>query len=71
MADSFKKELQVNGQQYLYYPVSAVEGTDRLPLALKVLVENVLRNVTDEKQALQQAKRIVEAGLAGQTGEEV
>ncbi len=71
MADLFKKTLQVNDRQYSYYPLDAVEGTQRLPLALKILVENVLRNVADEEQALHQAQRIVAAGLAGKTGEEV
>lgn len=71
MANSLKQTLAVEGVEYGYYPVSAVEGTDRLPMALKVLVENVLRNVSDEKEALIQAQRIVSAGLTGETGEEI
>ena len=71
MAESFKQELSVAGQRYAFYPVDAIQGTERLPLSLKILVENVLRNVQDEEQATRLAQRIVQAGLAGCTGEEV
>ena len=71
MAQKFKQTLEVAGQRYTFYPVDAVPNTQRLPLSLKILVENVLRNVQDDKQALLLAQRIVDAGLAGQTGEEV
>ena len=71
MAVSFKQELSVAGQRYAFYPVDAIQGTERLPLSLKILVENVLRNVQDEEQATRLAQRIVQAGLAGCTGEEV
>ena len=47
MAESFKQELSVAGQRYAFYPVDAIQGTERLPLSLKILVENVLRNVQD------------------------
>ena len=69
MAESFKQELSVAGQRYAFYPVDAIQGTERLPLSLKILVENVLRNVQDEEQATRLAQRIVQAGLAGCTGE--
>ena len=71
MAQKFKQTLEVAGQRYTFYPVDTVPNTQRLPLSLKILVENVLRNVHDEEQALLLAQRIVDAGLAGQTGEEV
>ncbi|MBE7160289.1 MAG: hypothetical protein INR72_03500, partial [Williamsia herbipolensis] len=43
--DSFgaKGTLQVGDNSYEIYRLSAVEGVDRLPYALKVLAENLLR----------------------------
>ncbi len=69
--EGFAKRLEVNGAAYTYYPVSAVEGSDRLPLALTVLLENVLRCAEGPQEAHELAQRIVEAGLAGETGSEV
>ena len=45
--------LEVNGQQYSYYNLNSVPGVEKLPYALKVLAENLLRtedgsNVTAE-----------------------
>lgn len=45
--------LEVNGQQYSYYNLNSVPGVEKLPYALKVLTENLLRtedgaNVTAE-----------------------
>lgn len=56
---------------YRYFPVSRVEGADKLPVSLTVLLENVLRNVGDGEEANLLSERIVTAGLAGNTGEEV
>lgn len=70
MAQSFEASLDVNGKRYAYYPLSAVEGAEKLPFSLSVLLENVLRNGSDAEAATM-AARIVEAGCAGQTGDEV
>ena len=35
--------LEADGARFAYYDISAVEGADKLPFALKVLLENVLR----------------------------
>ena len=67
----FAAELDVNGKTYRYYPVSAVPGSDALPYALTVLLENVLRNVRDEQAAEELAGRIVAAGNAGEVGSEI
>lgn len=64
-------KLQAGANSYTYFPVSAVEGADKLPLSLLVLLENVLRNVSDDDEARLFSQRIVEAGLAGQAGEEI
>ena len=70
-AERFAKRLEVNGAAYTYFPVSAIAGSERLPFALTVLLENVLRNVHDAEEALALAQRIMDAGLAGVTGGEV
>ena len=56
---------------YAYYPISQVEGAEDAPLALKVLIENVLRKVADDGEATLLARRIVDAAHAGETGSEV
>lgn len=71
MAEAFSSALVVEGTEYSYYPVSAIEGSGRLPLSLKVLLENVLRNTGDTAIARSYADRIMEAGLSGDVGEEI
>ena len=68
---SFQKTLTVRGRNYRYCAVDQIDGVKHLPRALKVLLENVLRTAADENAARMLAGRIVEAGLAGQTGQEV
>lgn len=63
--------LQVAGESYRYFPVSEVEGAEKLPYSLTVLLENVLRNAPDEASGKKAAARIVEAGLAGKVGSEI
>ena len=63
--------LQVGSKAYEYYPVKSIEGAERLPYSLTVLLENVLRNARSAEEAQTYAKRIVDAGLAGVAGEEV
>ena len=63
--------IDVGGKRYTYYPVDAYEGAKRLPYSLTVLLENVLRNARDDEEARLYASRIIEAGLAGEAGEEV
>ena len=63
--------LHVGDKTYAYYPVSQVEGHEKLPYALTILLENVLRCAKDEAEARELSARVVEAGLAGQVGGEV
>ncbi len=44
--DSFqaKKTLSVAGKQYRYWDIAAVDGSNKLPYSLKILLENLLRN---------------------------
>lgn len=66
-----KQLLTVGSKTYSYYPISTIEGSDSLPYALRVLLENVLRNASSEDQAQELASRIVKAGNAGKQGEEI
>lgn len=63
--------LEANGKKYAYFPVTNIRGADRLPLSLKILLENVLRNASTPEEAKTMASRIVEAAQAGQAGGEV
>ncbi len=63
--------LAVGDRRYRYYDITAVPGADRLPYALKVLLENVLRQSGATAAGLEAAQALVRAGLAGQTGSEV
>lgn len=67
----FQQQLTAGGKNYTYYPIAQIEGADRLPFSLRVLLENVLRNARTEDEARRMAERIVEAGTSGQVGEEV
>lgn len=70
-ANPFAERLQVGDLAYTYFPVASIEGGERLPYALKVLLENVLRNVDDLEDARELVRRIVDAGCAGEVGGEV
>ncbi|MBR0404471.1 MAG: aconitate hydratase AcnA [Eggerthellaceae bacterium] len=63
--------LEVSGKSYEYYPVKSLEGTEKLPYSLTVLLENVLRCARTKEEADVYAERILEAGLRGQAGEEI
>ena len=63
--------LEVGDRQYAYYPVSAISGFEKLPYSLTVLLENIMRNARSEDEMRTYAQRVVEAGLAGNAGEEV
>lgn len=67
----FASTLEVDGASYTYYPVSAIAGSEELPYALTVLLENVLRNAETPQAAEELAARIVEAGRAGAVGSEI
>ena len=70
-ASPFAARLEAGGATYTYFPVSAIEGSAELPYALKVLLENVLRNGEDADAARELARRVVDAGRAGTVGDEV
>ncbi len=68
---SFESSLKVGDTSYTYYPVAGIDGAQGLPYSLTVLLENALRCARSEDEARAMAERIVAAGQAGQTGEEV
>ena len=70
-ASRFADTLEVGGTTYTYYPVAGVPGSETLPYALTVLLENVLRNAESPEAAEELAGRIVAAGNAGEVGSEV
>lgn len=63
--------IQAAGNEFVYFPVAGVQDAQKLPISLKVLLENVLRNAESDEQAKSLADRIVQAGTAGETGSEV
>lgn len=67
----FSAVLTAGGQDYRYYSIAKLEGARRLPFSLKVLLENVLRCAEDDAAAEVLAGRILDAGLAGASGDEV
>ena len=63
--------LEASGISYEYYPVRSLEGAEKLPYSLTVLLENVLRCARNDEEATVYAKRVLEAGVQGQAGEEI
>ena len=57
--------LQVGNTSYTYYPVSAIEGHEKLPYSLTVLLENILRLAPNDEHAAKLADRLVQAGEVG------
>jgi len=66
-----EKSLTVGPLSRRVYDVSGIPGVEKLPRALVVLLENVVRNAADDDAATQAAWRVVEAGLAGKQGDEI
>lgn len=63
--------FEAGGITRLIHDVSGIPGVERLPRALVVLLENVIRRVADEDARIEQAHAIVSAGLAGAQGDEI
>ncbi len=63
--------LCVGDSVYAYVPVSSVAGSERLPYALKVLLENILRRSGGTPRGHAAARALVDAALAGEVGPEV
>lgn len=63
--------LEVGNKKFTYYPINQIDGSQKLPYSLKILLENVLRNAKDDQIAELLSKRIIEAGLNGEIGDEI
>lgn len=63
--------LNVGDKTYTYYPVSGIQGHEKLPFSLTVLLENILRLVPSDERAKELSERLMEAGLAGEVGNEI
>ena len=72
-ADSFgaRSELTVGGQTYEVYRLDAIDGVERLPFSLKVLLENVLRNENGTTITDADVRAIAEWDAAAQPSAEV
>ena len=47
LKDSQLATLKAAGKDYDYYNIADLDGIDHLPYSLKVLVENLVRNIDD------------------------
>ena len=65
------KALAEASRERLVHDVSQIPGADRLPRALVILLENCVRRAATDEDAVRLARRIVEAGLAGEQGDEI
>ena len=65
------RTLEAGGVSRLMVDVSGIPGAMRLPSALVRLLENVVRRAPSDEAACEAARRVVEAGLSGEAGEEV
>lgn len=63
--------LNVGDKKYTYYPVSGIQGHEKLPFSLTVLLENILRLAPSDERAKELSERLIEAGLAGEVGNEI
>lgn len=63
--------LKGGGVSRLAHVVSGIPGAERLPRALLVLLENVVRRAATDEDAVRMASAVVEAGTAGAAGAEI
>ena len=64
-------DLSAGGVSRLAHVVSAIPGADRLPRALVVLLENVVRRARTDEDAVRMAAAVLDAGLSGSAGDEI
>ena len=65
------RTLEVDGVAKRMYDVSEIPGIHKLPRALVVLLENVVRNAASDAAAVEAAARIMKAGTEGAQGDEI
>ena len=64
-------EVEGGGTRRLAHVVSSIPGARRLPRALVVLLENVVRRAATDDDAVRMASAVVRAGLDGRPGDEI
>lgn len=65
------ESLTAGSTTYRAVNVSRIPGADRLPRALVELLENCVRRAESDEEAVESARRVVEAGLSGAQGAEI
>ena len=65
------RPIDVDGQSFIIHPLDQIPDAHRLPISLRILLENVLRRLGHTPAGDAMARRIVRAGLAGKPGEEI
>ena len=63
--------LEVGDVRRRAHIVSGIPGAERLPRALVVLLENVVRRAATDEDAVRMASAIIDAGLSGAPGDEI
>lgn len=63
--------LEVGDVRRRAHIVAGIPGAERLPRALVVLLENVVRRAAADEDAVRMASAIIEAGLSGASGDEI
>ena len=67
----FERTLTVGGRSFRYASLDALPESRRLPVCLKILLENVIRRAPSEDEARMRAQTVIEAGLAGRAVAEI
>ena len=63
--------LKVNGEDYEYYRIADLPGIDHLPYSLKVLVENLVRNIDGTNITDDHVKALLDWDPAAQPSHEI
>ena len=58
---SYERFLDVDGRRYRYVALVAVDGIDRAPIAIRILVENVMRCARTEEEGMALARSMLDA----------
>ncbi|ROR53255.1 aconitase [Luteococcus japonicus] len=66
-----KSTLEVNGQSYEIFRVDAVEGHEKLPYSLKVLLENLLRTEDGANITAEDIKALAAGAPTGEPDQEI
>ena len=58
---SYERFLDVDGIRYRYVALSAIDGIERAPIAIRILVENAMRCARTEEEGVALARSILKA----------